>query len=117
MALAEMKARMHGQPLATAILERAERDTRIGEALKLYQDVENRWGDVYDIIEFLGGPSQIGKSGLGNAKEAQSIKRTAAYYRHLGRPKPSLLPTSPPELGKASLFAKKALSLWIESRL
>jgi hypothetical protein len=116
-ALTEMKTPIHSQPLATAIFERADKDAKISEALKLFQDVESRWGDVYDIIEFLGGPSQIGKSGLGNEKEARSIKQTANYYRHLGRPRPSLLPTNPPELGRASLFAKKALSLWIESRL
>ena len=116
-ALTEMTTIIHGRPLATAILECAQKDAKISEALKLFQDVENRWTDVYDIIEFLGGPSQIEKSGFGTGKEARAVKQTANYYRHLGRPEPSLLPTNPPTLGKASLFAKKVLSRWIESQL
>lgn len=89
----------------------------VREALKLFKDTEHRWSDVYDIIEFLGGPTQIGRSGWGDKEEARVIKRTAAYYRHLGNPKPSLLPGNPPTLDAASLFAMRALRLWIESRL
>lgn len=116
-AIADMTIPIHGQPLATAIFERSQKDGKITEALKLYQDTENRWGDVYDIVEFLGGPNQIEQSGLGTRKEAGLVKQTANYYRHLGRPEPDLLPPNPPTLAKASLFAKRALSRWIESRL
>jgi hypothetical protein len=116
-ALTELTKSIHGQPVATAIFECAQKDAKVCEALKLFQDVEERWTAVYDIIEFLGGPNQIGKSGLGTAKEARVVKQTANYYRHLGRPEPSLLPSNPPTLGGASLFAKRALARWIESRL
>jgi hypothetical protein len=82
-AMTEMTAPIHGQPLATAIFEGAQKDAKISEALKLYQDIESRWADVYDIIEFLGGPKQIEKSGLGTAKEARVVKQAANYYRQL----------------------------------
>jgi hypothetical protein len=116
-AMTELTKPINQHPLATAIFECAQRDAKTREALKLYQDLENRWADVYDIIEFLGGPNQIGQSGLGTRKEAKAVKQTANYYRHLGRKTPSLLPLNPPTLAKASLFAKQALRRWIESRL
>ena len=116
-AMAELTKPIKGKPLATAIFESMVKDTKISEALKLYQDVENRWGDVYDIIEFLGGPNLISKSGLDSMKEAKLVKQTANHYRHQGAHKQYPLSPNPPTLGKASLFAKKVLSLWIESRL
>jgi hypothetical protein len=116
-AMAELTAPVHGRPLATAIFEATVKDDKIREALTLFQDTENRWADVYDIIEFLGGPKEIASKRWGTLKEARVVKQTANYYRHLGRPDPSSLPSDPPTLGKASLFAKKALSSWIESRL
>jgi hypothetical protein len=116
-AMTELETPIHEQPLATAILESTLKDIKIKEALTLYQDIEHRWADVYDIIEFLGGPKQIEQSGRGGGKVATVVKRTANYYRHLGRPKPYPLPSNPPTLGEASLFAKRALSHWIESRL
>jgi hypothetical protein len=51
-AITELTIPVHGKPRATAILECAQRDAKISEALKLYRDIENRWADVYDIIEF-----------------------------------------------------------------
>ena len=41
-------------------------------------------------------PKQTGQSGLGAWKVADVVKRTADYYRHLGRLKPSLLPSTRP---------------------
>jgi hypothetical protein len=116
-AMTELAGRIHERPLATAIFESTLTDDTIKEALTLYQDTENRWADVYNIIEFLGGPDQIGQSGLGARTVASVVKRTANHYRHLGHPKSFLLPSNPPTLGEASLFAKRALSRWIESRL
>jgi hypothetical protein len=83
----------------------------------LFPDTENRWTDIYDMIEFLGGPEQIEQSGLGTAKVARVVKRTANHYRHLGCRELYPLPSNPPTLDEASLFAKRALSCWIESRL
>jgi hypothetical protein len=116
-AMAELATHINGKPLATAIFEQSVKNADVREALELFKDTEHRWADLYDIIEFLGGPTEIGRSGWGDEKEARVIKRTANYYRHLGSPKPSLLPPNPTTLGTASLFAKRALSLWIESRL
>jgi hypothetical protein len=116
-AMAELATLTKGKPLATLIFERSVNNTDVHEALKLFKDLEPMWADVYDIIEFLGGPREIGRSGWGDEKEARAIKRTANYYRHLGSRKASLLPRNPPALVAASLFAKRALSLWIESRL
>jgi hypothetical protein len=116
-AITELTIPVHGKPRATAILERAQKDAKISEALRLYRDIENRWADVYDIIEFLGGPKRIEQSGLGTRKEASLVRQTANAHRHLGSLKPAPLPPNPPTLAKASLFAKQALSRWIESRL
>jgi len=115
--MTELARRIHERPLATAIFESTLTDDTIKEALTLYQDAENRWADVYNIIEFLGGPDQIGQSGFGARTVASVVKRTANHYRHLGHPNTFLLPSNPPTLGEASLFVKRALSRWIESRL
>ena len=116
-ATTELATPVHGQPLGTAILEASLKDTKIKEALTLFQDLENQWADVCDIIEFLGGPDLVERSGLCTRKEARTIKQTANYYRHLGSPNPSLLPPNPPTLPQASLFARRLLRRWIESRL
>ena len=106
-----------GRPRATAIFEAAHKDAKIRYALDLYQDIEDRWPNVYDIIEFLGGPKGIKNSGFGTEKETTTVKQTANHYRHLGSQKQFPLPSKPPSLPQAAYFAKKALSHWIESRL
>lgn len=116
-AVTELATPIHGQPTGTAIYEEALKDPKIKEALALYQDTENRWPDVYNIIEFLGGPDRIGKSGFGTKTKAEVVKRTANHYRHLGASKPNPLPTKPPLLNDAAFFAKRLLRGWLESRL
>lgn len=116
-AMSELTKPVRDKPLATAIWESTLTDAKIREALRLYQDFEDRWADVYDIIEFLGGPDQIEQSGFGGGNVASVVKQTANHYRHLGRQNPHPLPSNPPTLREASLFAKTALSKWIESRL
>jgi hypothetical protein len=116
-AITELLSPIQGHPLATAIFQASLRDDRIKEALTLYQDIEDRWADVYNIIEFLGGPDRIARSGLGDRKLARHVKQAANYYRHLGRPKPYPLPLNPPTLPESASFAKRALREWIQSRL
>jgi hypothetical protein len=116
-AMSELTKQVSDQPLATAIWESTLTDPAIREALTLYQDFEDRWADVYDILEFLGGPDQIEQSGFGAGNVASVVKRTANYYRHLGRQNSRPLPSNPPTLPEAALFAKRALRLWIEARL
>jgi hypothetical protein len=116
-AVTELGTPIHGQPIGTAIYEGALKDSKIKEALELYQDTENRWPDVYNIIEFLGGPDGIGKLGFGTKTEAEVVKRTANHYRHLGATKPYPVPTKPPTLNDAAFFAKRLLRGWLESRL
>jgi hypothetical protein len=116
-ATAELATPIHGQPLATAIFECAQKGDEIREALKLFQDTENRWTDIYNMIEFLGGPKQIRQLGFGTETEAALVMRTANHYRHLGCPEKYPLPFNPPTLEEGSLFAKRAVRLWIESRL
>lgn len=59
-AISELTKPINGKPLATAIFEASEKDARISEALKLYQDTENQWADVYDIIDVLRQAIRMG---------------------------------------------------------
>jgi hypothetical protein len=103
--------------LATAVLSRAATDPAIMEALTLVGLEAPTWPKIYDIIEFLGGPRSIEKSGLAPESESRRMKRTANYYRHLGNPKGYSLPRDPPNIGEGGAFAIALLQKWIAKRL
>lgn len=91
--------------LATDVISRTAIDPSITEALSLVGERGfTSWGQVYDIIEFLG---------LKNKK----MQQTANHYRHLGKPKNISLPKNPPTLIDGILFAAKHLKEWIAERL
>ena len=99
--------------LATAVLLLAASDPAVREALSLGGNDAPTWPRIYDIIEFLGGPRGIAKSGLASKTKSACVKQTANYYRHLGNPKDDKLPSNPPTLREASLFATNILQQWI----
>ena len=103
--------------LATVVLSRAVTDPAITEALSLVGHEAPTWGQIYDIIEFLGGPRSIERSGFAPELETRRMKRTANYYRHLGKPKNHLLPSNPPTLAEARVFAINLMRRWIAERI
>jgi hypothetical protein len=103
--------------LATVVLSRAVIDPSIAEALSLVGHEALTWGRVYDIIEFVGGPSSIKKSGFASERKAAHVKRTANHYRHLGNPGKYPLPPNPPTLADARVFAIDLMTKWIVERI
>lgn len=99
--------------LGTVVLSRAAANPAIAEALSLLGHEAPTWGNIYDIIEFLGGPRTIEKSGFAPERETSRVKRTANHYRHLGNPKKYLLPSNPPTLPDARKFALDLMKTWI----
>jgi hypothetical protein len=104
--------------VGTAILSVAATDPAMTEALSLVSHEELTWARIYDIIEFLGGGERsIEKSDFAPSRETGRVRQTANYYPHLGNPKDFLLPSNPPTLNEASLFAKGLLRKWIATRI
>ena len=102
--------------LATDVLSLAASDPAVREALSLVGHEALTWSRIYDIIEFLHGPSLIAESGLASKKKTTRVKQTANHYRHLGNPQNYKLPSNPPTLRAASLFAFDILQKWIAQK-
>ena len=103
--------------LATDVLSLAASDPAVREALSLGGDEALTWSRIYDVIEFLGGPSLIAESGRSSKKKKTTrVKQTANHYRHLGNPQNDKLPSNPPTLRAASLFAFDILQKWIAQK-
>ena len=102
--------------LATAALSLADSDHAVREALSLVGSGEPSWSRIYDIIEFLGGPRLIAEAGLASKKKTACVKQTANHYRHLGNPQNAKLPSNPPTLRVANLFALDILRKWIAQK-
>ena len=115
--LAELQAMRCTQPLGSAVYQSMILDAAVGGALTLHGEGGLSWPRIYDIIEFLGGEAGIAKAGYANRKQTRAVRQTANYYRHLGSPKNSPLPSNPPTLTEASDFARGLLQRWISSRL
>jgi hypothetical protein len=103
--------------LGSAVLSRAATDPAVAEALSLFGDEPPTWAKVYDIIEFLGGERSIDKSGLASWRDIRRMRQTANHYRHLGSTKKDPLPTNPPTLEEACIFATDLLTKWITKRI
>jgi hypothetical protein len=103
--------------LATDLLSRAATDPAILEALSLVGYEAPTWGQIYDIIEFLGGPRSIKTAGFASETKAAHVKRTANHYRHLGNPAKYPLPSKPPTLGETRMFAINLMKTWIAARI
>ena len=102
--------------LATDVLSLAASDPAVREALSLCGHEALTWSRIYDIIEFLGGPRLIAEAGLASKKKTACVKQTANHYRHLGNPQNDKLPSNPPTLRAASLFAFDILQKWIAQK-
>ena len=103
--------------LATDVLSLAASDPAVREALSLCGHEALTWSRIYDVIEFLGGPSLIAESGRSSKKKKTTrVKQTANHYRHLGNPQNYKLPSNPPTLRAASLFAFDILQKWIAQK-
>lgn len=103
--------------LATVVLSRAVTDPAITEALSLVGHEALTWAQIYDIIEFLGGSRSIKRAGYASEKKTAHMKRTANHHRHLGNPDKYPLPSNPPTLADARVFAIDLLRRWIAERI
>jgi hypothetical protein len=90
--------------LATDVLSRVMTDTAIKEALSLAGHKPLTWGQIYDILEFVG-------------VRRSKLKQTANHYRHLGNPTKYLLPQNSPTLAEATKCATVLLKDWISTRI
>jgi hypothetical protein len=115
--LSELGHEDGGKSLGARILERAAVDPALAEALQLVGTRTIAWSTVYDIIAFLGGARGVATHGLATKKEADTVRRTANHYRHLGSPHGYALPPQAPALNRASMFAADILKKWIAKRL
>ena len=115
--LAQLKTMSGTQPLGSAVFQAMVVDSAVNEALSLHGEDELSWGQIYDVIEFLGGVDAVDKAGYASKKQTRTVRQTANHYRHLGGPKKNPLPSHPPTLPEASEFARSLLKSWISSRL
>jgi hypothetical protein len=90
--------------LGIVVLSRAATDCKIAEALSLVGHEALTWGRIYDIMEFVG--DKPGK-----------MRQTANHYRHLGNPRNYPLPSNPPTLAEAGLFATNLLKDWTATQI
>ena len=114
----ELQAISNGQSLGSKLVATAMSDKRLEEALNLIGDgVEFQWPQIYNVIEFLGGSSEIAKKKWATAEQIRKCRQTANHYRHLGSPKRYPLPINPPSQGEATRFALTLLKRWILSSI
>jgi hypothetical protein len=105
-------------PLGSVLVEAAWKDKKLEEALALIGDGEDlNWSQLYDILEFLGGPDAIVKKGWAARKQVIKCRQTANHHRHLGSPKKYPLPADPPSWGKARTFVLGLLTNWISDQI
>ena len=103
--------------LGSRILTLAQKNESAKELLSLTSEHPFRWHDIYNIIEFMGNDKGVERRGFATKKEVIRIRRTANYYRHLGKQKKDTLPENIPSLGEASDFAKELICKWFDSEL
>jgi len=115
--LRELSESSNATSLGSALVARAADEPAIAEGLMLIGERSLGWSQIYDIIEFLGGEKAISSSSLGSRSQTRLVRRTANYYRHLGRRVPDPLPTNAPTLAEAQLFATGLLKRWLGTRL
>jgi hypothetical protein len=102
--------------LGSVLAQKATVDGAVREALNLRGDQEMAWSQIYDIIEFLGGPDEIRPRWVGEKEAAREIRQTANHFRHLGSTKNYPLQVTPPTINEARAFADELLKRWIASR-
>jgi hypothetical protein len=101
-----------GGHIVTAILY----DPVVEEAVKLHGN-QPTWSQIYDIIDFIGGPEQIHRAGWADRKRTRLVRQTANCNRHLGSPKKYPSPPTVVALNDARIFVRELMMKWISSRL
>jgi hypothetical protein len=101
--------------LGSAVVGAAMKNEGVREALAMLGDLE--WPQLYNIIEFLGDVDGIVGNGGATRQAVTDCRRTAAYHRHLGNPKPNLLPANPPSLSEARSLVLDLLKRWMSSQI
>lgn len=102
--------------LAAALLSRATTDQALAEALALVGSHPITWPQIYDVIEFFGGPEEMARAGLAPRHVTRRIRQTANHHRHLGSRKQNPLPATPPSLSEARAFSCDILKKWLAKR-
>jgi hypothetical protein len=114
---AELAKQSGGQPLGSAIAQKAGSDPAVGEALQLRGNQELGWSRIYDIIEFLGGADEIQRAGWAHKKRTGQVRQTANHFRYLGSRKKYPLPTTPITIDEGRIFVSHLLMRWLASQL
>jgi hypothetical protein len=72
----------------------------LAEALALRGTRPMRWGQIYDLIEFIGSENLIVEADIAPRTEIRRL-RTTNHFRHLGNPAQYPLPANPATLAEA----------------
>ena len=102
-----------GRARITTLHELSNGDASVVHAMSLIRSRRLDWAAVYDIIEFLTNQNAANSKG----RELVRHRRTAAFYRHSGNPKPSTLPSDPPTIEESRPYVLGLLRIWLESKL
>jgi hypothetical protein len=98
---------------AAVLLELAQTNGRVNEALALLQGPEPSWAAVYNALKFVEGSAVA----TGKKSKIGIYRRTANWHRHLGEPNREPMPANPPTLVQARTFACGLLREWLELRV
>lgn len=102
-----------GRARIAALRELSEEDVSVVHALSLIQNRPLEWAAVYDVIELLKERKAVNPK----SRELVRHRRTAAFYRHSGNPRPSTLPSDPPAIEESRAYVLGLLRSWLESKL
>jgi Arc/MetJ family transcription regulator len=102
-----------GRARIAALRELSEKDASVVHALSLIRNRPLDWAAVYDVIELLTKQKAVNPK----SRELVRHRRTAAFYRHSGNPRPSTLPSDPPAIEESRAYVLGLLRSWLESKL
>ena len=105
------------QSFGSKILDISNKNSKVEHLLSLITENPLKWGEIYDVIEFMGDSKGIEKWGFATKTEVNRIRRTANYYRHLGKPDQSILPSQLVSLKEAQEFAEELICKWLNKQV
>jgi hypothetical protein len=112
--MARLKEPVSGnQNRAAALLQLANRDEQVRDALSLLQTPEPSWGAVYDALKFV----EDSPVAQGRKKKIKKYGGTASWHRHLGERGRPAKPKNPPDLVQARAFAFGLLREWLDLKV
>jgi hypothetical protein len=103
--------------LGSRIIQVAQSNVHLREMLSLVGVEPLSWGQIYDVVEFLGGAAGISKAGFLQEASVERIRRTANHHRHLGSPRKYPLPAKVPTLPQARTEVTEIIKKWIATAL